>query len=223
MASTHYDTLGLERAATTEQIRRAYHAEARRWHPDRYATAPAAKAAEAEEAMRRVNEAWRILGDGPRRSAYDRRLRGAPAAGQGVRVDDGVTRIDPRLLDPTFLAERRRAQEEEIDAGRAAVLRLVPWVGLIGVLAAIFVFTAYQTAGGADDVDITEFTVPGPEIGVDANACVRILAGGGLLEVPCDGARDGVVIGARLVDGVCPAGTVRESLVKPGVVACLAP
>ena len=97
------------------------------------------------------------------------------------------------------------------------------YVFAIGVLAAIFVFTAYQTAGGSDEAEVPVFTVPGPDIGVDANACVRILAGGALLEVPCDGARDGVVIGARLVDGVCPAGTVRESLVKPGVVACLAP
>ncbi len=220
MADTYYDVLGVPRSASADDVRKAYLGEARRWHPDRFATAGAEESARAEDEMRRVNEAWRVLGDRDERRAYDRRLSGVPANGAGVRIDDGVTRIDPRLLDPSLLDHRRRVAEAEADAKKVAFLRYVPWVTFLGLLAAIFVFTAVQTGR---DSSPPPTTVAGPDLGVPANACVRRIAGGGLLEVPCDGPRDGVVIGARLPDGICPNGTALEVQVKADLVACLAP
>jgi curved DNA-binding protein CbpA len=59
-----YEILGVVRTATDAEIRRAYLALARRFHPD---ANPGG-----EERMRLVNEAWAVLGDRSRRAAYDR-------------------------------------------------------------------------------------------------------------------------------------------------------
>jgi hypothetical protein len=235
--ATHYETLGVARTATADEIRRAYHAQARRYHPDRAGDRPAAEARRAEEAMRRVNEAWRVLGDDHRRRDYDRDLDvssrvGSPAAGTGGAAGSASgPRIDPRLFDPAYLAARREAQYEQIDRGHAAVLRSLPWLAVLGFLAAIVIFTAYQ--GGAGDEDQAGIgagtgspaeTVPLPSIGADAGSCVRILSGPTLQQVPCTGVRDGVVVGVKLDPDVpCPSPAVSEVALRNGVVVCLAP
>ena len=62
---SHYDTLGVPPDAAAAEVRRAYVALARRHHPD---------AGGDPDSMRRVNDAWRVLGDPTRRAAYDRSL-----------------------------------------------------------------------------------------------------------------------------------------------------
>ena len=106
----HYEVLGVSVSSSHEEIRRAYHDQARRWHPDRFHEMPADEAARAETSMRQVDEAWRVLGDQRRRTTYDHSLAGPVRAPRlGVQTSaDGITRIDPRLLDPEFLAARRR-------------------------------------------------------------------------------------------------------------------
>ncbi len=217
----HYKILGVAPSADAESIRRAYHEEARRWHPDGFSGRSAAELAEAEASMRSVNEAWRVLGDKTRRAEFDRmRTRGTttPSSG-GINIQDDVIRIDPRLLDPEFLAARRRNSEAEIANGSAAVLRATPWLAMMGLLVAIFIFTAFAREPSAPPPS----TVPGPGLGVEANACVRIATGPSLLAVPCDGGAlyDGRVIGARFEDGVCPVGTIREVPLTPNKIACL--
>ena len=59
-----YEVLGVVRSATDAEIRHAYVALARRFHPD---ANPGG-----EERMRLVNEAWSVLGDRSRRAEYDR-------------------------------------------------------------------------------------------------------------------------------------------------------
>ncbi len=228
MASTHYDVLGVAPSADHAEVRRAYHKAARRWHPDRFVGKPTAEAERAESTMRRLNEAWEILGDHQRRKSYDIELRrgtgatGRPARPMGRQIDDdGIIRIDPRLLDPSYLASRRHAQVDEISNRSSAIVRLAPVVGVLGLLIAIFVFTAYARDGG--QVAVTT-TVPGPSLGtgIEANDCVSVLGGPSLLERPCGPTADGRVIGARLPDGVCPLGTIREVVLANGAIACLA-
>ncbi len=221
---SHYKTLGVSSKATHADIRRAYHDEARRWHPDRFINAPAAESRQAETAMRSVNEAWRVLGDDARRAAYDRQRAerngtAGPSVGDYVRTDDGVPRVDPRLFDPEFLASRRRLQEEEREVRHSGTVRVLGTVGFFGMLLAIFIFTAY--ANGSRATAPTTTTVPGPDIGVEAGSCVLVMSEGQLLPVPCDGLSDGRVIGAREPEGSCPAGTFREALLSNGLVACL--
>ena len=220
--ASHYDVLGIPRSAGTEVIRRAYHQQARAWHPDRFVSRPSAEADKAEDAMRDVNEAFRVLGNAERRRDYDNELihggLGNGHVGTGrVSTDDGVTRIDPRLLDPEVLARRRQRQEEALSAHHSRMMNVIPWIGFLGILAAIFIFTAYATRPAS----VEPIPFPGPDIGVAANSCVRLMQGGSLTEVPCDRVNDGRVIGARFPDGVCPAFTNREISLSNDRVVCL--
>ncbi len=225
--ATHYEILKVAETADQVEVRRAYHRAARRWHPDRFVDADTEEAEKAENAMRRVNQAWEVLGEPTRRKQYDRSLRGgartvADSGSQGsVADEDGVIRIDPRLLDPDSLAARRQGYEKEVSYRTSLVLRVAPLAGLVLLLGAIFVFSAY--ARGGEDAS-TATTAPGPSlgIGIEANVCVSVLQGPALLARPCDAGADGRVIGARQVDGVCPLGTTREVELTNGAIACLA-
>ncbi len=229
--ASHYETLDIAPTASYDKIRSAYHDCARRWHPDRFVEAEPQEAEAAELAMRQANEAWRVLGDEVRRRDYDRGLRGGGSGvghhqqqTSGVRVDDGVTRIDPRLLNPEFLDNRRQRQLDETASVHSRILRLVPLVGFVGLLIGIFVFSAY--ARGDSEQLPTRDTAPNPPISIPANACVRIIEGPELISVPCTGLNDGRLIGQIVGDGSCEAleggiFTVREVPLPNGVIVCL--
>ncbi len=62
----YYSTLGVERDASPEDIKRSYRRLARKYHPD-VSTEP-----EAEERFKEVQEAYEVLKDPEKRDAYDR-------------------------------------------------------------------------------------------------------------------------------------------------------
>ena len=230
-APTHYQVLDVAPTADQAAIRRAYHLAARRWHPDRLGELTPADATQAENEIRRVNQAWEVLGREERRRVYDRELKEGTAASAegrprpGVRNDDGVIRIDPRLLDPEFVAARRHAQFEQISHTQSVMLRVLPAVAILGLLVAIFVFTAYARNDPGSLPSKTTLAGPSLGAGINANSCVRVLTGPSLLAQPCGPQADGRVIGARLdlPSATCPPGTIREVALSNRVVACLAP
>ena len=61
----HYETLGVSRDASTEEIRRAYRKLARTHHPD------VNPDPEAAEQFKRISHAYEVLSDEGRRRAYD--------------------------------------------------------------------------------------------------------------------------------------------------------
>ncbi len=61
----YYATMGLERAASTEDIKRAYRKLARKYHPD------VSKEKGAEERFKEIGEAYEVLRDPEKRAAYD--------------------------------------------------------------------------------------------------------------------------------------------------------
>jgi curved DNA-binding protein len=63
----YYKTLGVERTASGEDIKKAYRNLARKYHPDRN---PGDK--EAETRFKRINEAYEVLSDAEKRANYDR-------------------------------------------------------------------------------------------------------------------------------------------------------
>lgn len=66
----YYETLGVARDATAEDIKKAFRKLARKYHPD------VSKEADAEMRMKEVNEAYTVLSDPEKRAAYDQLGRG---------------------------------------------------------------------------------------------------------------------------------------------------
>jgi curved DNA-binding protein len=71
----HYQTLGLERGCSRDQIRDAYRQLAKRYHPD---ANPGSN--QAVDQIKALNNAYEILSDAARRRAYDRELDAASRA-----------------------------------------------------------------------------------------------------------------------------------------------
>lgn len=70
---THYEVLGVDPAASAEQIRAAYHKLVAQYHPDRHQGNPLEELA--REKLVRINDAYQTLNDARRRAAYDASLR----------------------------------------------------------------------------------------------------------------------------------------------------
>ena len=62
----HYDTLGVKKGASEEEIKKAYRRLARKWHPDANAGDP-----QAEERFKGIQEAYSVLSDADKRRQYD--------------------------------------------------------------------------------------------------------------------------------------------------------
>ena len=117
----HYDVLGVPMWASDDELRAAHRRAVRALHPDsRDASLPAA---EADEALRLVNQAWEVLRDALRRDAYDDALQigGGSVEGEGWREGPG---------------------------GRHGRRGFPWWIVVLAVLLVIFVFTAYAGAPG---------------------------------------------------------------------------
>lgn len=66
----YYQTLGVSRDETSENIKKAFRKLARKYHPD------VSKEADAELRMKEINEAYTVLSDPEKRAAYDQLGRG---------------------------------------------------------------------------------------------------------------------------------------------------
>ena len=61
-----YDTLGVKKGASEEEIKKAYRKLARKWHPD---ANPGDE--QAEERFKEIQEAYSVLSDSEKRKQYD--------------------------------------------------------------------------------------------------------------------------------------------------------
>ncbi len=106
MAEDFYRTLGVERDATQEEIKKAYRRMAKRFHPDRNRN----RRAEAEERMKAINVAYETLSDPLKRRDYDAGLNSG-FGGAGFRPGGAAEK--PRTN------QRREEPRERRGAGAA--------------------------------------------------------------------------------------------------------
>jgi curved DNA-binding protein CbpA len=65
----YYAVLGISREAHAREIKRAYKKSVKKWHPDLHPDDPVFRIK-----MQEINEAYEVLGNPPKRRAYDRRI-----------------------------------------------------------------------------------------------------------------------------------------------------
>jgi DnaJ-domain-containing protein 1 len=107
----YYELLGVSRAATPDEIKRAYRQEISKYHPDRFANAAPAQQEYASRRSQRLTEAYGILSDMSARTAYNR--------GQPARRGVSARRAPPPPAQPRdHQAELYEQARQHMDAGR---------------------------------------------------------------------------------------------------------
>jgi len=133
MMVDHYGQLGVARSATHAEIRSAYRRLAQRLHPDTHDGVVSAE-------MVAVNEAWRVLSNEGRRSAYDAKLRrdaATVAPPQWVPWSDGRDDGD----DDDFVDDDSFGpMTETVAVRRWMVLITFTMIAATLLLAALFVY-----------------------------------------------------------------------------------
>ena len=79
LAKDHYEVLDVPRLATGDEIKNAYHALARSFHPDRFHQSAPQLRSQVESAFARIAQAYETLSDQSRRADYDARRTPKPA------------------------------------------------------------------------------------------------------------------------------------------------
>jgi molecular chaperone DnaJ len=115
----YYATLGVQRGATAEEMKKAYRKLAMQYHPDRNSGD-----AKSEQKFKELNEAYDVLKDDQKRSAYDRfghaafENGGGQSGGAGFGFEGGLGDI----FDQMFGGGRRGGERTQTGADlRAAV------------------------------------------------------------------------------------------------------
>ncbi len=104
----YYELLRIDEGASADDVRRAFHDFAMRYHPDRYAGAPVEKQERAAAIYRRGAEGYRVLTDREQRRRYDEGLaKGTlryeePKSGATARPSSGVLDVKNLRARPFF-------------------------------------------------------------------------------------------------------------------------
>ena len=101
-AQDHYDVLDVGRLADVEEIKRAYHLLARRFHPDRFHQRKAELRQRIEAAFARIAQAYETLSNESVRAAYDGKLKSKSPA---TAPPDQNTQVKPPPVSKSANAE----------------------------------------------------------------------------------------------------------------------
>lgn len=136
----HYKTLGIERSATPEEVKKAYFEMAKKYHPDSGDESEVRK-------FHEVAEAYKVLSDKDSRKVYDLSL--VAKEGSAKKVETG-----PKYQS-AHVSKRESFRDDELkefhkNRYRKAVFRVVLFsvmLGLIGAIIAIILDGLYWLGG----------------------------------------------------------------------------
>lgn len=104
----HYGVLGIDHTARLKQVREAYYALARRYHPDRFRSGPLADLLPRfEDFFMSVTEAYNTLSDKERRLEYDEQVSSMQKSGEGKDADTGYLARQNFLRGRALAAQRK--------------------------------------------------------------------------------------------------------------------
>ncbi|HEX3540209.1 MAG TPA: J domain-containing protein [Acidimicrobiales bacterium] len=190
-----YDELGVAADASDETLRTVYRRRARQLHPD------VAPDPESGDAMRRLNEAWAVLGDPQRRRRYDENLAAAARLASVASPPVAPPSAPSPPPEPSVGAEPPR---------RIWFLR--PSFLILAVLAVLFVVTAYAGPGpgqSGGSPGSTPTSIVDPSAVHPVGLCLATVGGSGLNTlVPCTVPNSGQILAEVTDPHQCPTGTV---------------
>lgn len=129
----YYAILGVPSSASESEIKKAFRTLAVRYHPDKN------RSAGANSAFQEISEAYDVLGDAGKRSAYDARL-----ASPFAEILTEPAR--PRHRDPAYRSQRSRRGQDEPPASFLLMRDSLPyviWVSRIGLFITTLFFIDY--------------------------------------------------------------------------------
>ncbi len=243
-AASLYDELGVSPGASQEALRAGYRQQARRLHPD------VADEATTGDAMRRLNEAWAILGDPERRRLYDESRVAAEAATRSAtaRVTAAAAAAATRSATTATGAATAAAAatppssstgtasplpDQQLATAPRRIPFLRPSALALVILAVLFVITAYAGSWPGDQSRPPASTGPGPAItsapagvsdmviGQCATRPAAAAAAGQVTVVPCSTPHDSQVLAQVATTEQCPAGTIGHAWQEASSVVCL--
>ncbi len=227
----YYEILGVDRSADSKEIRQAYRKLARQLHPD------VNKAADAEDKFKEVNEAYEVLNDADRRSAYDRFGHAAfQAGGQSAGDPFGFGGQSPfgDIFDSFFGGFNRQSRQRSVPRGNdvRATLDLTFEEAIFGAEKEVS-FNRFEPCGtcngtrmkdgatptrctqcnGTGEVRRVQQTILGQV--VTAMPCDRCGGEGVLITDPCDACRGrGRLPQSATIEVSVPAGVDDQSVLR---------
>ena len=119
-AQDHYEVLDVGRLADIEEIKRAYHLLARRFHPDRFHQRDTELRQRMEAAFARIAQAYETLSNGSQRAAYDGKLKSkSPAA--AVPKPETIALDQDTQVKPAPTVSKSVSAESSFQRGLAAM------------------------------------------------------------------------------------------------------
>lgn len=176
MADDHYKVLGVGPESSAAEIRKAFRAKARKYHPDKQPPGtPDAQIQRAKQEFQRVAAAFEILGNEKKRKSYDvgrsnssSKSGVAGAAPRNSKSKRGWQEPDEEELrkrreyDLAAYHERKKKQDEEKERKKAEDLRVVEELGVKLPPASV-----HARVGQDDDSDAS--SVLSFDVGLDRN------------------------------------------------------
>lgn len=115
-----YDTLGVNKNATTTEIKKAYRKLAMKYHPDKQSSKTEQDKKNAEDRFKEISQAYDILGDEKKRKSYDQFGMGGigPGGNTGPQFNMGGMGGMPDIFN-NFFGGGMRQQQKRVRVGKS--------------------------------------------------------------------------------------------------------